>query len=195
MKKRLLAISLGLFTLAASAYWVDTPLETLAANSELVVIGTVKAISADTNTHRLQVTMGELLFLKGNTGTGKALTFDAPFTLTHCVQVMVNGQRQYPLDSFATNEVCAVFLRQNPYAQGQLQLIQDDDGKFAFDRMAMRLHKAIGTSATNHLSFETFQRVINASPVPVKPGIVALTVPIILTNLPIQLVIPRALSR
>ncbi len=221
MKVRVAICCLAFGAMTVRAYWMDTPLEQLAAQSDCVVIGRVTGIVADTNTFRLRVTMNELMPLKGSQQPGDSVTFDAPFTLSHCVVFQMkladaqsfvrnipntfikpstwqtNEVQIIDLNSFATNETCAVFLKRNLDTRGSLQLVQDDDGKFYFDRAMMRLHKAV-LGTTNYLSFETFARVVWASPAPVTPGIVVAPTfapTLTLTNLPIDLILPRAITR
>jgi hypothetical protein len=222
MNARVVICCLAFGAMAARAYWMDTPLEQLAAQSDCVVIGRVTSIVADTNTFRLRVTMNELMSLKGSQGLGDSVSFDAPFTLMHCVQFQMkladaqsfvrdipntfigpstwntNEVQIISLDSFATNETCAVFLKQNLDNRGSLQLVSESDGKFYFDRAMMRLHKAVRSTATNYISFETFAPIVWASPAPVIPGIVAAPTfapTLTLTNLPIDLILPRAITR
>ena len=105
-------------------------------------------------------------------------------------------------NSFSTNEVCAVFLRKSD-KPGTYQLVQDDDGKFHFDGATLQLHKGVRTNPTNWISFETFATVVKTSSVPRTGGVFVMGAPIAptappaitLTNLPIQLILPRAITR
>jgi hypothetical protein len=122
------------FTAAAAwAFWAPTPIETLATESDCIVIGTVKQLVKDTNTHRVLVTVQGLTPLKGEKLAGTSVTFDAPYSLNNDVIFMNQGQRQFPFDSFRTNEACAVFLKRSHEQKPGLRLVQDDDGKFIID--------------------------------------------------------------
>ena len=220
MKAGVVICCLAFGAMAARAYWIDTPLDQLAAQSDCVVIGRVSSVVADTNTFRLRVTMNELIPLKGSQGLGDSVSFDAPFTLSSCVVFSMkpadaqsfvrnipntfarastwktNEVQIIDLDSFATNETCAVFLKRDFQNRGSLHLVSDSDGKFHFDRPMMRMHKAKGS--TNYVSFETFAGIVEKSPAPVVPGAIATPTfapTLTLTNLPIDLILPRAITR
>ena len=181
MKARFLAAGLAIFAMAARAYWVDTPVEELAARSDCVVIGTVKQLTFNTNTHRLIVTMDDLLVLKGDQFAGRAVTFDAPATLMHCVVTSFIGQPQPSFNSFATNDLCAVFLVAHPESSARLSMMAIDDGKFMVDWREMRLHKAVSTSVTNYIAFKVFEQKVRTSPERI-PASVPPTPSSVLTN-------------
>jgi hypothetical protein len=245
MKARLLAGMLGFLGLGAFAYWIDMPLQDLAAQSDCVVIGRVIRLQPNTNTLRVQVTMNELLVLKGIEPVGDTITFDAPYTLHHCVQFHVKANQvaqpvkpsvfesngvvsilhssslfggNLPdtvlkpsswrsnelvvthLDSFRTGETCAVLLRKDPEKLGALRLVTDDDGKFYFDPGDQRLNKSV-TGYTNFIPLETFSTIVKTSTNSRFSGVTIFTIPptlgpfVPLTNLPISLVLPRAVTR
>lgn len=221
MKPLLLATCLGLLASTAAAYWADTPLKQLAAESDVVVIGRVARVQPDTNTLRMKVTLRELIVLKGEI-PGDTVSFDAPFQLTHCVVVAMPATegaafaRTFPdtvlkplthwppshgtnlveiirPNSFSTNEHCAVLLKKDPAKPDALQLVRHDDGKFIFNPADMLLHKAV-LAERNAVTFQEFSSVVLASPKP-SPAIVTTLTPYgpfqSFTNLPVTLILPR----
>src|SRR5204862_7992217 len=85
------------------------------------------------NPHRVLVTMHKLIVLEGSEYVGTNVMFGAPFTM-HCdTTFTINGQRQFSLDSFATNDPCAVFLKTSASNRLPLVTTDDCDGKFTFD--------------------------------------------------------------
>ena len=159
MKTLLLAGCVGMAMSTALAYWAPTPIEELAAKSDCVVIGTVKQIVGNTNTHRVLVTMDELMTLKGERYAGASVTFDAPFSLNQCVlPPLVNGKRQFTLNSFSSNETCAVFLKWSHDRTPGLHLCQDDDGKFIVNWGNQSITRAMMT--TDSESLKEFQKRI-----------------------------------
>lgn len=221
MKPLVFVICLGLLASTAVAYWVDTPLKQLAAESDVVVIGRVTGLLPDTNSLRMKVTLRELIVLKGEI-SGEVVSFDAPFRLSPCgvVAVTATGGAAFarthpntvlrPLtylppswgtnrvaiiypDSFSTNEHCAVLLKKDPAQQDTLRLVRDGDGKFVFNPADMLLHKAV-TGGRDSMLFQEFSHVVMASPKPAAAITMTLTPygPFqSFTNLPVTLILPR----
>lgn len=189
MKTRAIACGLAIAASMAWGFWAPTPISQLAADSDCVVIGRVQTLAPDHSTHRVQVTMNELQVVKGYPGLGSSVTFDAPFTLFHCVIFLgPDGKRLPPaLDSFTTNETCAVFLRFPRETPTKLRLVSDEDGKFSMDWSTLHLHrlKAVGTSLKYAHSLHAFYQEVEKA-TKQQPTIAAVypTLPSTVTNVP-----------
>ena len=167
--------------------------------------------------------MNELMPLKGSE-LGSSVTFDAPYTLLGCVVILMKPEEARSLvrttpnsiirewegnrvevvspNSFSTNETCAVFLRKGD-KPGTYRLVQEEDGKFHFDGATLQLHKGVRTNPTNWISLETFATLVKTSSVPKTGGVIVMGAPLAptappaltLTNLPIHMILPRAITR
>ena len=165
MKARLLAASLAIFAMAASAYWVPTSIEQLAANSDCVIIGRVTRLTPSTNQYRVLVTLDVLSTLKQHGPAEASVTFEAPFTLLHCVVVMGEDGKPLPpdLNSFAVNDTCAVFLSCAAENHAMLKLVSDSDGKFTVDWATKKLWRSVMAAGDqNSLTLEAFAGLIHA---------------------------------
>jgi hypothetical protein len=221
VKPLVLVICLGLLASTAAAFWTDTPLPQLAGESDVVVIGRVTSVRPDTNTLRMKVTLRELIVLKGEV-SGDLVTFDAPFQLSRCVIMAMPAEegaafaRNIPNtvlrplthwppshgtnlveiispDSFSTNEHCAVLLKRDPAKPDALQLVREEDGKFAFNPADMLLPKA-ANGRRDTMTFSEFSRVVLASPKP-SPAFAMTFTPYgpfqSFSNQPVTLILPR----
>jgi hypothetical protein len=159
MKKLLTVFGLLALAHAGFAFWVPTPLEQLAAFSHYVLVGKVTAVVVDTNTERLTVTMNVLGSLKGDATVGQDVVFEAPWSLIADVFISVPDFQFTPVTtnvldgrtlveyktiekprklrnsgpSFATNQVCAVFLRKPALDSPRILLTNETDGKLHVD--------------------------------------------------------------
>ena len=160
MKTRSIACGLAIAATVSVAYWAPTPIDQLTADSDCVVIGRVQQLTGDDSTHRVQVMMSDLQVVKGFKGLGSSVIFDAPFSLNSCVVVMGRDGKPLPpvLNSFTSNETCAVFLRFSRENLTKLTLVSDSDGKFSVDVPAQHLQRAqtADKSRENSLSLNAF---------------------------------------
>ncbi len=152
--------SASIWSVAPATFWAPTPIERLAADSDCVVIGRVKQLVTNTNTHRVAVTMDELMVLKGFEHAKDTVTFDAPINMQYC----------YPFNSCTSNETCAVFLKFKRENNFKLSLISDSDGKFDIDWPAQHLRRAnlaiMADDGENSLTLEEFTRKVKAGAPP-----------------------------
>jgi hypothetical protein len=140
-----------------AGFWVPTPIEALAAESDCVVIGRIRQLVPGTNRNRVTVTMDELFVLKGSEHAGATVTFDAPLTMRYC----------HPFNSCTSNETCAVFLKISRENHFKLSLVRDNDGKFVMDWPAQHLRRANLTiqadDGENSLSLREFRKKVEGT--------------------------------